>query len=211
VTHDPAIVSPLWEATVRQAGSRYARTMLTVDLGIAALLAWLGFERIFRVPGIAARWRGDSRDRASTWLLIGAFGVAALVPVALSGLAIGSIGDAAWAGVALAGLGLVVRAWAMRTLGSAYTRTLRTDTGQTLVTVGPYRWVRHPGYAGSIGVWVGASLAFHNWLAALIVAGLMFLAYAWRIDAEERVLRDAFGGAYEAYAARTAHLIPGLY
>jgi protein-S-isoprenylcysteine O-methyltransferase Ste14 len=185
--------------------------MLTVYLGIAVLLAWLGFERIFRVPGTAARWRGDSRDRASTRLLIGAFGVAAVVPVALSGLAIGSIGDAAWAGVVLAGLGLVVRALAMRTLGSAYTRTLRTDAGQTLVTVGPYRWIRHPGYAGSIGVWVGASLAFHNWLAALVVAGLMFLAYAWRIDAEERVLRDAFGEAFEVYASRTARLIPRLY
>ena len=185
--------------------------MLTVFLGVAALFAWLGFERLFRVPGTAARWRGDARDRASTPLLIVSFAVAAVVPAVLSGFAIGSIGEAAWVGVVLAVLGLVVRAWAMRTLGSAYTRTLRTDVGQALVTDGPYRWIRHPGYAGSIAVWVGASLAFHSWLAALIVACLMVVAYSWRIDAEERVLRDAFGDTYERYAARTSRLVPGLY
>jgi protein-S-isoprenylcysteine O-methyltransferase Ste14 len=189
----------------------YARRVLTVYLGVSALAMWLLFERIFRVPGTAARWRGDGRDRASTPLLVASFVVAAVVPVALSGVEFGSIGDAAWAGVALAGFGLIVRASAMRTLGASYTRTLRTDVGQALVTEGPYRWVRHPGYAGSIAVWVGASLAFHSWLAALLVAGLMLIAYGWRIDAEERVLRDAFGEAYRAYAGRTARLIPGLY
>jgi phosphonate transport system substrate-binding protein len=80
------------------------------------------------------------------------------------------VGQAAWAGVVLAAAGLVLRAWGMRTLGEAYSRTLRTTTAQRLVTTGPYRWVRHPGYLGSVSVWVGASLAFHSWLSAPVGA-----------------------------------------
>jgi protein-S-isoprenylcysteine O-methyltransferase len=183
----------------------------TVLLGIAALLAWAGFELVFRTPGAASSWRGDVRDRASTPLLLLAFAIAAIVPAALRGVAFASVGQAAWAGVGLCLLGLAIRAWGMRTLGTSYTRTLRTASGQRLVTGGPYRWVRHPGYLGSILVWVGAALAFHSWLAALIVAILMLLSYGWRIRSEERMLADHFGDVYRDYAARTSRLFPGLY
>lgn len=185
--------------------------MITVYLGAAALLCWVGFELVFRSPGAASSWQGDSRDRASTPLLILAFAVAAILPAALSRVGFGSVGQAEWAGVGLCVLGLVVRAWAMRTLGASYTRTLRTASDQPLVTGGPYRWVRHPGYAGSIAVWVGAAVAFHSWLAALVVAVLMLLAYGWRIRTEERMLVDHFGDAFRDYAARTSRLFPGLY
>jgi protein-S-isoprenylcysteine O-methyltransferase Ste14 len=185
--------------------------MITVYLGVAALLGWLGFELAFRSPGEASSWRGDARDRASTPLLLMAFAVAAILPAALRDVAFGSLGQSAWAGVGLCALGLVVRAWGMRTLGGSYTRTLRIASDQRLVTAGPYRWVRHPGYAGSIAVWVGATLAFHSWLAAVIVAILMLLAYAWRIRTEERMLLDHFGDLYREYAARTSRLIPGVY
>jgi len=183
----------------------------TILLGIAALLAWAGFELVFRTPGAASSWRFDARDRASTPLLVLAFAVAAILPGALRGVAFGSVGWAAWAGVGLCLFGLAMRAWSMGTLGGSYTRTLRTAPGQQLVTGGPYRWVRHPGYAGSILVWVGAALAFHSWLAALIVAALMLLSYGWRIRSEERMLADHFGDVYRDYAARTSRLFPGLY
>ncbi|HYW26452.1 MAG TPA: isoprenylcysteine carboxylmethyltransferase family protein [Terriglobales bacterium] len=185
--------------------------MTTVVLGALALVAWGGFEFAFRTPGEAGSLRRDRTDRASTPLLIVAFALAIVVPIVLWQASIGTIGRAAWIGVLLAAAGLVVRAWSMRTLGQAYSRTLRTATGQRLVATGPYRWVRHPGYLGSIAVWVGASLAFHSWLSALIVAVIMLLAYGWRIQAEERMLMDHFGDDYRSYAARTARLIPGIY
>ncbi|HEY7198902.1 MAG TPA: isoprenylcysteine carboxylmethyltransferase family protein [Candidatus Dormibacteraeota bacterium] len=185
--------------------------MLTVILGVAALLAWGGFELVFRTPGAASSWRGDARDRASTPLLIAAFAAGVVVPLAMRGVAFGSLGGGAWAGVALCAAGLGLRAWGMRTLGGSYTRTLRTSEDQRLVTAGPYRWVRHPGYAGSIAVWVGAALAFHSWLAAAVVAALMLLAYGWRISSEERMLLDHFGEDYRAYSARTSRLFPGVY
>ncbi len=185
--------------------------MITVYLGVAALLVWVGFELAFRSPGEASSWQGDARDRASTPLLVLAFATAAILPAALRGVEFGSVGQAAWAGVGLCVLGLVLRAWAMRTLGTSYTRTLRTTSDQRLVTAGPYRWARHPGYTGSIAVWVGAALSFHSWLAPVAVLILMLLAYGWRIGTEERMLADHFGDVYHDYAAHTSRLIPGLY
>ncbi len=185
--------------------------MITVYLGVAALLVWAGLELVFRSPGEASNWRGDARDRASTPLLLLAFAAAVILPATLRGVAFGSVGRAAWAGVGLCVLGLVLRAWGMLTLGGSYTRTLRTAADQRLVTGGPYRWVRHPGYSGSIAVWIGAALAFHSWLAAVVVAILMLLAYGWRIRSEERMLTNHFGDVCSDYAARTPRLFPGLY
>jgi protein-S-isoprenylcysteine O-methyltransferase len=185
--------------------------MVTVYLGVAALLAWGAFELVFRSPGAASSLRWDTNDRATTPLLALAYALAIVIPVALRGFALGSVGALAWVGVGLSALGLALRAWSMRTLGGSYSRTLRTSGDQQLVSTGPYRWIRHPGYAGSIAVWVGAALAFNSWVAAVIVASLMPLAYGWRIQAEERMLTDHFGEAYLSYAARTSRLIPGLY
>jgi len=117
----------------------------------------------------------------------------------------------AWLGVALAVVGLAIRAWAMRTLGTAYSRTLRMQAAQQLVTSEPYRWLRHPGYAGSLAVWIGATLAFGSWPAAVSVALVMLAACGWRIRSEEAMLSSAFGLAYRDYAARTSGLIPGIY
>jgi protein-S-isoprenylcysteine O-methyltransferase len=45
----------------------------------------------------------------------------------------------------------------------------------------------------------------------LAIALLMVVAYSYRIAAEEAMLRDAFGGRYREYAARTWRLIPYVY
>jgi protein-S-isoprenylcysteine O-methyltransferase Ste14 len=68
-----------------------------------------------------------------------------------------------------------------------------------------------PRLRGQRRVWVGAALAFHNWLAAVIVMILMLLAYAWRIRTEEHMLLDHFGDLYSDYAAHTSRLFPRVY
>src|SRR5437762_3320250 len=72
-------------AAVARAGgaARILAGMATVLLGVAALLAWAAFELVFRSPGAASSWRGDARNRASTPLLVLAFALAAVLPVAL--------------------------------------------------------------------------------------------------------------------------------
>jgi protein-S-isoprenylcysteine O-methyltransferase Ste14 len=83
-----------------------------------------------------------------------------------------------WVGVALMVGGLALRWWASAVLGGFYTSTLRLAKGQQIINEGPYRLVRHPGYAGVLVPWVGAGLASQNWWMAVIVLSLMSVAYA---------------------------------
>jgi hypothetical protein len=59
--------------------------VITVYLGVAALLVWVGFEFVFRSRGEASSWHGDVRDHASTPVRLLAFAVAAILPAALRG------------------------------------------------------------------------------------------------------------------------------
>jgi protein-S-isoprenylcysteine O-methyltransferase Ste14 len=87
---------------------------------------------------------------------------------------------------------------------------IQRERGQSVVTTGPYRYVRHPMYAGAIFYFVGMALLLGSWwglAAAPVLIGLL----AIRIPIEERALRGALDG-YDAYAARVRYrLIPGLW
>jgi protein-S-isoprenylcysteine O-methyltransferase Ste14 len=98
-----------------------------------------------------------------------------------------------------------------RVLGRFYTRTLQVVGGQHVVTSGPYRLIRHPGYAGSLLVWTGYCVGVGKWIALLVVGALMLTAYGWRIRAEERMLADVLGEEYRRYQRRTARLVPFVY
>jgi protein-S-isoprenylcysteine O-methyltransferase len=111
-------------------------------------------------------------------------------------------------GIEVAGLGL--RAWSMRTLGSSYSRTLRVQGAQQVVDRGPYRFVRHPGYAGSLLIWTGFALTSRSFTVVEVVGGLLGIAYHRRVAAEEALLRRELPG-YVAYAKRTRRLIPFVW
>ena len=185
---------------------------LPAALGTVALLIWVAFEVALRPRGADARSLQVSRqDRGSTYVLVVAYVVAISVPTLLPGR-LALLPDVyRWLGVVLAAAGLLLRAWAMRVLGASYTRTLRTERTQSLVTSGPYRVVRHPGYAGSLAVWVGYAATRGEALVLLGVLLLIAGAYVWRIRAEETMLAARFGAAYRAYSACTKRLIPGLW
>ncbi len=118
---------------------------------------------------------------------------------------------AGWCGVALMLAAVGVRVWAARTLGAFYTRTLRTTAGQRIVSAGPYRVIRHPGYAAAIVLWLGAGLATANGLVTVAILLLIVTAYRARIAAEEAMLLEAFGDAYRTYSRRTWRLLPPIY
>ena len=95
------------------------------------------------------------------------------------------------------GLSLFIWAMHVNRFFSSVTRIQR-ERGHHLVTTGPYRWVRHPGYAGAIPATVASGIALCSWLAAAIGAiGVPLLL--WRTIAEDRMLRAELPG-YEAYA-----------
>lgn len=98
----------------------------------------------------------------------------------------------------------------MRTLGNSYTRTLRTDEAQSLVMTGPYRWVRHPGYTGSLLTWLGYALTSRSLPALGVITTLLGRVYYQRITAEEALLARELPG-YEAYREHTRKLVPFVW
>jgi protein-S-isoprenylcysteine O-methyltransferase Ste14 len=114
-----------------------------------------------------------------------------------------------WTGVGLGALAGGLLVWTVRSLGPNLTDTVVTRQKHTLVTRGPYRWVRHPFY-DAIGLSVVANaLTAANWF--LFVSGtLLFILLIVRARTEERHLLARFGDSYRAYAERTGRLIPRI-
>jgi protein-S-isoprenylcysteine O-methyltransferase Ste14 len=84
---------------------------------------------------------------------------------------------------------------------------IQRDRGQTVISTGPYRHVRHPMYAGALAYFAGTSLLLGSWwgLAAVLVVAVLL---GIRIGIEEKALRAGLQG-YDDYAARVRYrLIP---
>jgi protein-S-isoprenylcysteine O-methyltransferase Ste14 len=84
------------------------------------------------------------------------------------------------------------------------------ERGQTVITTGPYRYVRHPMYAGGLLLFLGTPLLLGSWYGLLVVVFLV-LVIAVRAVLEERVLRDELPG-YAAYMEQVRYrLIPYIW
>lgn len=87
---------------------------------------------------------------------------------------------------------------------------IQTDRGQTVVSTGPYRYVRHPMYAGFILFTFGTALLLgsaYGLLGALLLNALI----AWRAVREEQVLKSELPG-YSEYMTRVKHrFVPHLF
>ena len=115
------------------------------------------------------------------------------------------------AGIALMLLGVGLRWYAIRVLGRYFTRDVAVSTGQTVVQTGPYRFIRHPAYSGSLLTVLGLGLALGNWASlAAILAGAI-AGYTYRVSVEERALREALGQPYLDYMRRTRRFIPFIF
>jgi protein-S-isoprenylcysteine O-methyltransferase Ste14 len=175
------------------------------------LASFFLFEALVRKPGDASSFTASSDDRGTTRLIISAYLVAALSPLAsLRVRGLKSPGAAGPAGLVLQAGGIAPRVWSMRTLGDSYTRTLRTRARQPLVETGPYRLIRHPGYAGSLLSWAGFALTSRSIPAIAVVTALLGQVYRQRIVAEESLLRRELPG-YDGYARRTRRLLPFIW
>ncbi len=99
--------------------------------------------------------------------------------------------------------------WTFRALGTNLTDTVVTRKAHTLVTHGPYRWIRHPFYGSVLLLIVGSALMASNWyLLASGAAAFTLLVVRMRI--EEQKLLDRFGEPYRAYRAATGAFFPRL-
>ncbi len=87
---------------------------------------------------------------------------------------------------------------------------VQQDRGQTVVSTGPYRYVRHPLYSGFMLFVLSTALLLGSWYGVLVGLSLM-LILARRAVLEERTLREELHG-YDAYMAQVkSRLIPHVW
>lgn len=121
-------------------------------------------------------------------------------------------------------MGGLFRIWAMKTLGRFFTFHLAIRTHHTLITDGPYRWVRHPSYtafyflvpgvnmvllSGHIARSMGLLESCFPWLAGMAVLASPVSFHMRftkrRVRNEEEVLAEGFGKEWVAYTRRTPY------
>jgi len=81
----------------------------------------------------------------------------------------------------------------------------------TLVTRGPFCFVRHPSYTGVLLAFVGFALSLRNWAALVVILVPIFIAFVRRMNVEEEALSRALGVRYADYMKTTKRLLPGIY
>ena len=116
---------------------------------------------------------------------------------------------ARWVGVCVGAIAGSLWIWTFRNLGKNLTDTVVTRREHTLVTKGPYRWVRHPFYDAVALSVVATSMAAANWFL-LLVGGLVFMLMIVRTRMEEEKLLSRFGDSYRAYVERTGRFVPRI-
>lgn len=114
-------------------------------------------------------------------------------------------------GMAVLVIGFVPLTWSMG-VNRFFEPTVRIQTsrGHQVVTSGPYRYVRHPGYVGVILQFIAVPLSlgtFVAWIPAVLGVAL----FALRTSLEDRTLIEELPG-YADYAQRTrSRLVPGIW
>lgn len=108
-------------------------------------------------------------------------------------------------------LGSLLVSWSM-SANRFFARVVRiqNDRGQTVCSSGPYRFVRHPGYAGMCSYWFALPFILGSWWA-ILPAVLIDIGFVVRTALEDRTLQAELAG-YREYAERVRYrLVPGLW
>jgi protein-S-isoprenylcysteine O-methyltransferase Ste14 len=114
-----------------------------------------------------------------------------------------------WIGVGIGAVAGGLLVWTLVNLGRNLTDTVVTRRAHTLVTTGPYRWIRHPFYV-AIALSVTANgLAAANWFL-LAMGWLTVTLLVGRTRKEEALLVTRFGEAYRSYMERTGRFVPRM-
>lgn len=112
-------------------------------------------------------------------------------------------------GIFLCVAGMAFLVWARQSLGKNWSQTVAAKVGHELVTTGPYRYVRHPMYAGGLLASLGSALVRGGaWVFLLVILGSLFL---WRVGAEDKLMARQFPNEFPAYKKRRKALIPFLW
>jgi protein-S-isoprenylcysteine O-methyltransferase Ste14 len=171
-----------------------------------------------RCPELLAERAGPKKG-AQTWdtALLGLYGVAMMLMWIVAGLdvrnswssGIGPVAQIVTLLIVIAGYALVVWATGVNVFFSQVVR-IQTERGHTVISTGPYRYVRHPAYVGLLMVVLGAPIMLGSW-GALIPGVISAILMIVRTALEDRTLQAELPG-YTAYAQRVHYrLVPGIW
>lgn len=105
--------------------------------------------------------------------------------------------------------GLLYRLWAIRTLGQYYSHIVRKVDGHRVVDTGPYKYIRHPAYAGMILANAGIVIYFLNTVTLIIYLIVFVPAIVLRILIEEKTLNKVEG--YPEFAQTRKRILPSVW
>ena len=114
-----------------------------------------------------------------------------------------------WGGAVVGALAGGLLLWAFRSLGPNLTDTVVTRQAHTLVTRGPYQWVRHPFYDAVAMFVIANGLLTANWFVFL-TGSLAFALIVARTRREEENLLRRFGDSYADYMRRSGRFLPRI-
>ena len=194
----------------------YYQTHAAGWLFLLLVIAFFGMEIIqfFRQRG----WRKNATRVATPAFWIGVAVWTIVATVMLHGGSRLAPGAGMGHGVTVFAVGMLLFAagaalrWAsFWALGQYFTFTVDVSADQNVVTRGPYRALRHPGYTGGLLAMIGMGVIYANWvgLAGFVLPCLVIII--WRIRIEEAALLKTTGAPYQAYAAHHKRLVPLIW
>jgi len=185
-------------------------------LFLAAVLLWLSTELVLGAIVTIHRRRKKAgmkaaRDRFSGLAVRSMLYLSIIIAF---GLALNGITIAPdwlfYAGFLLTVSGVLVRQWALFTLGHYFTPVIAVQPAQKVVDAGPYRLIRHPSYLGILLTAVGIGFMLRSLAGVAVIVALCGPAVGYRIWIEERFLASELGDDYVRYMKRTKRLVPFL-
>lgn len=174
---------------------------------------WYRKERFWgpRAGGVLVK--EENRDTSFWWIVIGMIAAFFLPPIEylLLPAVLPRLNWMEIAGLILVFTGSALFIWARRTLGKFYSGHVSVVEGQPLITSGPYRFIRHPAYAGYLLIALGVAVGYSSLLGFIVVPFVLLPSVIYRLSFEDKLLAEHFGEEYRQYAEKVARLIPRIW
>jgi len=199
----PTLFDLALSATLLASSTRGAAFVWGQDPTPWCLIAELAMSALALVVAVLILRRGRAEREPSVTTT-----TAALPTVVLGAVVTTSVPITAWgpSSCMAVGVGAVLAAWAFLTLSTSFAIL---PARRTTVTAGPYRVIRHPGYAGELLMLFGCVVASEQFAVAALWVIALALIHP-RMRAEELTMGEC--PRYRAYLSATRYrLVPGVY